>query len=537
MVVGRKYANQVGCGAHISNRILKLNGPLHGPFCSGSRRIAQTGAFNLQARPGPVAYASGMSSAEQAIALFADREAGPATGYGATPSSEDTWDVRRAIVRARSALISMRLDDAWRATTQLRRLLGNRPDWYFAGYGRATRILEASILAAEDDFTAARTALMGVASNSTDSLAATILRYVSWKIGERAEVSPVDTVDYLAPPVGGKTVDRILSLCVSAALTFDRLQLAVSANLATEALQLARLRYGCVSAMTTFPAALLAQVAYEQGRFEEAEALLRPRLSVFRSSGMRECLGRATVLLARLSLHRGRHREALALLRETEALGRGRRWPGLVSIVSSEHARAVDTLRPDEGGEDRYSRDQAPIVLSDRGQRASVPPDEGLSFSALESALRRVCAAASDRSHDSAHELLIPWLRIGAARGLRMAFLDAGRPLVALLGRLYHALPTNDPRLSDLRPYIATLLRSTIQPNTEESPSKPYPLLSRRETGILQMIARGMSNKRIAQSLGITPETVKSHAKSIFIKLATRTRAQAVARAEAIGFL
>jgi LuxR family maltose regulon positive regulatory protein len=51
------------------------------------------------------------------------------------------------------------------------------------------------------------------------------------------------------------------------------------------------------------------------------------------------------------------------------------------------------------------------------------------------------------------------------------------------------------------------------------------------------MIADGMSNKGIARSLGIAPETVKSHAKSIFIKLATRTRAQAVARAEAIGFL
>jgi len=50
-------------------------------------------------------------------------------------------------------------------------------------------------------------------------------------------------------------------------------------------------------------------------------------------------------------------------------------------------------------------------------------------------------------------------------------------------------------------------------------------------------VANGMSNKRIAQSLGITPETVKSHAKNIFAKLATRTRAQAVAREEAIGFL
>jgi DNA-binding CsgD family transcriptional regulator len=549
MVVSRKYANHVDFGGHISHRILKPERLAHETFLSGAvRRIVQVGAFNLQALPRRVAYPEDMSSAKQVIAVFADRAAEPASDcstvcpapdYSETRSSQDTWALRRAIVRARSALISMRLDEARRATAQLRRLLGNRPDWYFAGYGRATRLLEASVLAAEDDFSAAFTALIGVASNSADSLVGAILRYVSWKIGERAEVCPTDTVDYLAAPVGGHAVYRILSLCVSAALAFDRLHLAVSANLATEALQLARLRFGNVSPISSFPATLLAQVAYEQGRLEEAEALLRPRLSVIRASGMRECVGRASVLLARLWLHRGRHREALALLRETEALGRARRWPGLVSIASSEYARALETLRSDEGSEERALSAAVPIAFSRGGQRASIndAPHEGLSFSGVESALRSLCVAASDGFGENARALLIPWLRIGAARGLRMAFLDAGRPLLVLLERLYRVLPTNDPRLSDLRPYIATILRSTVPSDTEESHSKAYPLLSRRETGILQMIARGMSNKQIAQSLGIAPETVKSHAKSIFIKLATRTRAQAVARAEAIGFL
>jgi LuxR family transcriptional regulator, maltose regulon positive regulatory protein len=164
-------------------------------------------------------------------------------------------------------------------------------------------------------------------------------------------------------------------------------------------------------------------------------------------------------------------------------------------------------------------------------------PYDTLSFSVLETALQRACSTASRGPTDDSYEVLIPWLRIGAARGLRMAFVDAGRPLLTLLERLYYALPTDDPRLSDLRPYIATLLRSTVQLNTEEPPSIGYRPLSCRETGVLKMIAHGMSNKRIAQSLGITPETVKSHAKSIFVKLETRTRAQAVARAEAIGFL
>jgi LuxR family maltose regulon positive regulatory protein len=519
-----------------------------------------------------------MSSAEAAIALFPEQDIRqtpdrsvvlfPATLGSQAHSSGDTWAVRRAIVRARSALIGMRLDDASRATALLKRLLSNRSASYFFRYACALRILEASILAAEDNFSASRSVLMSVASHGGDTAAATVLRYLDWKLGQPEGISAPDPVDYLAAPVGGKAVCRILSLCVSAALAFDRLQLAVSANLATEALQLARLRYGNHSPLSTFPATLLAQVAYEQGRFEEAEALLRPRLSVIRASGLLECAARASVLLARLALHRGRHRAALAILRETEALGRARRWPRLVSIASSEYARTLEILHYDksQGAESETPRGKAPVVLLARSRGPGImakskhtpehprispracrlltgagldtqSPDDALSFSAVETALRRACSAASHDPIEGSYEPLIPWLRIGAARGLRMAFVDAGRPLLTLLERLYYALPTKEPRLSDLRPYIATLLRSTVQSNAEEPPSISYRPLSRRETGILQMIADGMSNKRIAQSLGITPETVKSHAKSIFVKLATRTRAQAVARAEAIGFL
>jgi ATP/maltotriose-dependent transcriptional regulator MalT len=519
-------------------------------------------AFNLQARLQLVIYASVMSNAEASIALFTEQDIGqtpdcsvvlfPATRGSQVHFAEDTWAIRRAIVRARSALINMRLDDASRATAQLKRLLSNRSGSYSLRFACALRLLEASILAARDDSSASRSVLMSVTSHNGDTAAATVLRYVDWKLGERGEICAPDPMDYLAAPVGGEAVIRILSLCVSAALAFDRLLLAVSANLATEALQLARLRYGNHSPMSTFPATLLAQVAYEQGRFEEAEALLRPRLSVIRASGLPECAARASVLLARLSLHRGRHRAALTILRETEALGRARRWPRLVSIALSEYARTLEMLRYNEGqgAESDARRGKAPVVLLDRSRGSprafrlptgagpdTLSPDDAHSFFAVETALRRACSAASHGPGECNYEHLIPWLRMGAARGLRMVFVDAGRPLLTLLERLYHALPMSDPRLSDLRPYIATLLRSTVHSDTEESSSISYRALSRRETGVLQMIAHGMSNKRIAQSLGITPETVKSHAKSIFVKLAARTRAQAVARAEAIGFL
>jgi LuxR family maltose regulon positive regulatory protein len=118
-----------------------------------------------------------------------------------------------------------------------------------------------------------------------------------------------------------------------------------------------------------------------------------------------------------------------------------------------------------------------------------------------------------------------------------MIFVDSGRTLITLLETVYDALATTDAHLAALRPYIATLLRFTVPIDSDESEPPTYRPLSRRETAILEMIARGLSNKHIAQALGITPETVKSHAKSIFVKLDTRTRAQAVARAESIGLL
>jgi LuxR family maltose regulon positive regulatory protein len=51
------------------------------------------------------------------------------------------------------------------------------------------------------------------------------------------------------------------------------------------------------------------------------------------------------------------------------------------------------------------------------------------------------------------------------------------------------------------------------------------------------MISQGFSNKRVARTLEISPETVKSHVKRIFSKLAVGTRSEAVSRAGSLGIL
>jgi len=61
--------------------------------------------------------------------------------------------------------------------------------------------------------------------------------------------------------------------------------------------------------------------------------------------------------------------------------------------------------------------------------------------------------------------------------------------------------------------------------------------LSLRERTVVRLMGDGLSNKRIARQLSIAPETVKSHAKSIFLKLTVQTRAQAVYRAATLGLI
>jgi LuxR family maltose regulon positive regulatory protein len=61
--------------------------------------------------------------------------------------------------------------------------------------------------------------------------------------------------------------------------------------------------------------------------------------------------------------------------------------------------------------------------------------------------------------------------------------------------------------------------------------------LSRREVVIVRQIGQGQSNKEIARQLGIAPETVKTHIKSIFSKLGVDRRTHAVLRAHDLGLL
>jgi LuxR family maltose regulon positive regulatory protein len=61
--------------------------------------------------------------------------------------------------------------------------------------------------------------------------------------------------------------------------------------------------------------------------------------------------------------------------------------------------------------------------------------------------------------------------------------------------------------------------------------------LSERELQVLQLLAQGAPNQKIAQELVITVDTVKRHVSHILAKLGVQNRVQAVRQAQKLGLL
>jgi DNA-binding NarL/FixJ family response regulator len=60
--------------------------------------------------------------------------------------------------------------------------------------------------------------------------------------------------------------------------------------------------------------------------------------------------------------------------------------------------------------------------------------------------------------------------------------------------------------------------------------------LTKREFDVIQLVARGLRNKAIAERLSVSDGTIKTHLRTIFRKLSLNNRAQLVIWARENGF-
>jgi DNA-binding NarL/FixJ family response regulator len=80
--------------------------------------------------------------------------------------------------------------------------------------------------------------------------------------------------------------------------------------------------------------------------------------------------------------------------------------------------------------------------------------------------------------------------------------------------------------------HLAGLGRTVSQP-----PTMSLSLLSDRQREVLRLMASGATNKEIADTLCLSPHTVKGHTRELYRRLQARNRAGAVRRAQDVGLL
>jgi len=78
---------------------------------------------------------------------------------------------------------------------------------------------------------------------------------------------------------------------------------------------------------------------------------------------------------------------------------------------------------------------------------------------------------------------------------------------------------------------------SAIQPFTVNDENVRNLGITKRELEILDLIARGMSNREIANQLFVSENTIKTHSSRLFDKLSAKRRTQAVQIGKEMGLI
>jgi len=313
-------------------------------------------------------------------------------------------------------------------------------------------------------------------------------------------------------------------------------------------------------------AAALASILWDRDQSNEAAALLANRLDVLVRRTAPDAIAMGYVAAARLATAEGLEPRAWDLLEYLYAVGEARSLPRLCLASLGEQIRMQSLRSHRDACSDLAVRlqtllDETPNCPGEvllpllrvqvsvaHAYVAAVEEDWPGVLEALKPAgpialkLRRgqdslriklLSALALKRTGQNGEDLLRESVEMAESLGQERILVDTHPDLVdwvRLLGlRRPEAVAHADALDS----------QDTAQPKARPAQVRvnPSALLTPKECEVLQLLSGNMSNKQIAQAIGIGDETVKWHLKNLFGKLHAGTRKHLVARARMLGIL
>lgn len=123
---------------------------------------------------------------------------------------------------------------------------------------------------------------------------------------------------------------------------------------------------------------------------------------------------------------------------------------------------------------------------------------------------------------------------VGAIRSGAIGYLHKSDTTLQLIGSIERALAGYSPISAE----IAMVLCKSIQGDefVQKSPKAPS-ILTAKETEVIDLVSRGLSNAEIATILSISINTLPVHTRNIYRKLQTNNRTEAVFEARSMGIL
>ncbi len=487
--------------------------------------------------------------------------------------------INRDLAQIWRLMLTLRIDEALGRIEQLELRLDDVPPANASRLRAATQLLRAAGFALQDDSLAVLPVAVSVlkrgGTTHDNHAALTLCRLGFWRLGESECFSFLPRLEPRARWPRSLAIFAMLDLAIEAAVAFERLRMSTAKRFALDALNIAKATPKEAAGLATIPASIAAQVLYEEGCLDLADTMLRERLPVIKSRGPIECALRAYQVLTRIARQRKQFDFAALLLREAEALGERRGWPRLVAASlagraslllragQTREARVVLEYLARYAGSHRSGSGHSAaeiaryrtltrwrVAWAEAPSREAVAGLRQLYHQALEQRdLYVACGLAVELAEmlavmDDAEEadaLFFHTVTTAAAAGLYQIFVEGGPASGILLRRAYDRAAAPGSTDREVLPFLSSLLSRWGAGNACSLPEQPRgrvsDTLTARERDVLAMISQGLANKQIARTLEISPETVKSHVKRIFSKLAANTRTEAVSRAGSLGLL